>query len=98
MPKAKLIDPCTIAWKKYLLGMNSLESVADFFRPRFPALKWDKMHLSPETWRRALMDNDDESWASLVARCESDVEVLNSVSSCVTADIGMIDYSGSAFR
>ena len=95
MPKTKLVDPCAIAWRKYLVGRNSLEALADFLRPRFPNLAWDKMHVPVDIWRQALMDNDDESWKMLIKRCESDVEVLNSVASCVSGDVGMIDNIGS---
>lgn len=95
MPKTKLIDPAMIAWRKYLIGRNSLEAVADFLRPRFPNLSWDKYHLAPDVWKAALLDDEDEAWGELVKRCESDVEVLNSVASCVTGDVGMIDYNGS---
>ena len=94
MPRIKLVDPCQIAWKRYLLGRNSLEAVSDFL-----GLEDDrgvaKLHISPEVWRRALMDNDDASWVLLRQRCESDVELLNEVASRVTGDVGMVDYSGS---
>jgi uncharacterized protein YprB with RNaseH-like and TPR domain len=93
MPKLKLIDPCQIAWKKYKLGRNSLEAVADFLGLEEKGKS--KLHVSPETWRRALMDNSDADWEILKERCESDVDLLNEVSSRVTGDIGMIDTQGS---
>src|ERR1044071_2378943 len=43
--KIKLVDPCSVAWKKYLVGRNSLDALADFLK-----LKHQKMHLSPDTW------------------------------------------------
>lgn len=90
MPRVKLVDPCAIAWKKYLLGRNSLDALASFL-----GLPQQKMHLPVDTWREALMDDDDEAWRLLVERCESDVDVLNAVAGKVTGDINMIDYSGS---
>jgi len=90
MPKLKLVDPCQIAWKKYRLGRNSLEAIADFLE-----LDQSKMHVSPETWRRALLNDDEESWKILAARCESDVSLLNEVASAVVGDVGMIDFQGS---
>lgn len=93
MPRRKLIDPCAIAWKRYLLGRNSLEAVADFLGLEQKGL--EKMHISPEVWRTALMNDDNQSWNDLVLRCESDVDLLNEVAAKVTGDVGLIDYGGS---
>ena len=93
MPAIKLIDPAAIAWKKYRLGRNSLGAVANFL-----ALGEQKMPVSEEVWRRALLDDSKDDWATLRARCESDVRLLNAIASAVTRDVGMIDYQGSAFR
>jgi uncharacterized protein YprB with RNaseH-like and TPR domain len=93
MPKLRLIDPAQIAWKNYRIGRNSLEAIADFLE-----LPYQKYHLSPEVWRNALLDDDDDAWRELTVRCESDVLLLNSVAGAVTRDAGMIDYSGSARR
>lgn len=91
MPRIKLQDPCKLAWNKYLLGRNSLEAVADFL-----GLEQSKIHVSPDTWRKALMDDDGPSWDTLVTRCESDVSILNEIASRVSGDVGMLDYWGSA--
>lgn len=90
MPRIKLVDPCQIAWKRYRIGRNSLECVADFL-----GLKQSKLHLAPEIWRGALMDDDDECWSKLLERCVSDVDLLNAVASSVTGDVGLVDYQGS---
>jgi DNA polymerase III epsilon subunit-like protein len=90
MPRIKLVDPCQIAWKRYRIGRNSLEAVADFLQ-----LKQSKLHISPEVWRSALMDDADEAWGLLVSRCVSDVDLLNEVASAVTGDVGLVDYQGS---
>lgn len=93
MPRVKLVDPCSIAWRSYRLGRNSLEAVADFLE-----LPQTKLHLSPDIWRAAVLDDDDAAWSKLVERCESDVDLLNAISRRVTADVGMVDYTGSATR
>jgi DNA polymerase III epsilon subunit-like protein len=90
MPRIKLIDPCQIAWKRYRLGRNSLEAVAQFL-----GLEQSKLHISPDIWRGALMDDDAACWDLLVERCISDVDLLNAVANRVTGDVGMIDFSGS---
>lgn len=90
MPRIKLIDPCQIAWKRYRTGRNSLEALAQFL-----GLEQSKLHISPDVWRGALMDDDTACWDLLVERCASDVDLLNAVASKVTGDIGLIDYSGS---
>ncbi len=99
MPKLKLVDPCSLAWKKYILGRNSLEAVADFLglsdKKDANGRPLEKLHISPDVWRHALMDNSDAAWGALVERCESDVELLNAVASRVTGDVGLVDYSGS---
>lgn len=89
----KLIDPVQVARRKYRIGNNSLGAVADFL-----GLPEQKMPVSREVWRSALLDDDKASWAILRERCESDVRVLNEVASRVTRDVGMIDFQGSAFR
>jgi hypothetical protein len=94
MPRIKLIDPCAIAWKRYRLGRNSLEALADFLKISDEE-EGQKVHLSPDVWREALMDDDDTAWADLVKRCESDVLILNKIASKVTGDVGLIDYQGS---
>lgn len=90
MPRIKLIDPCQIAWKKYRLGRNSLEVVAQFL-----GLEQSKLHLGADVWRGALMDDDEGCWDLLVKRCASDVDLLNAVAGRVTGDVGMIDFQGS---
>ena len=93
MPRLKLIDPCQIAWKRYLLGRNSLAAVADYLGLSDKGK--EKMHLSPDVWRAALMDDDKEAWELLKARCASDVDILNEIAARVTGDVQMIDYQGS---
>jgi len=93
MPRLKLIDPAAIARKKYLLGRNSLEALGDFLE-----IPHQKIHLSPDVWRGALLDDSEEAWGRLVERCESDVQMLNAIAGRVVGDVGMIDYAGSAFR
>lgn len=90
MPRLKLVDPCQIAWKRYRLGSNSLEALADFL-----GVKEGKMHVSPDVWRGALMDDDSECWETLVSRCISDVDLLNTVASHVSGDVGLVDFQGS---
>lgn len=94
MPRlnARLVDPCKIAFTHYRIGSNSLSSLAQFMN-----LEEQKMPVQVETWRRAMLDSDDDSWAILRERCESDVRVLNGVASRVIKDVGRIDNRGSAF-
>lgn len=95
MPRlnTKLVDPVQIARQKYRLGSNALSSLASFLE-----LPESKMPVSADTWRRALLDANEESWDTLRARCESDVRLLAMVAGRVMGDVGMIDNKGSAFR
>jgi hypothetical protein len=92
-PSVKLVDPAAIAWKKYRLGRNSLDALAQFL-----GLEEQKMHVGPEVWKRAVFDNSAADWQILRERCESDVRVLNAIAAKVTNDVGLVDYSGSAYR
>lgn len=92
MPKIRLVDPAQVARQKYRLGRNSLEAIADFLE-----LPYQKYHLSPEVWRKALLDANQEAWTELKVRCESDVLLLNAVAGAVTGDVGMIDFKGSGW-
>lgn len=94
MPRVapKLVDPVQIARRKYRLGRNSLSSLANFL-----GLEESKMPVSEDTWRHALLDADEASWATLRARCESDVRLLNEVAKRVVRDVGVIDSRGSAW-
>lgn len=89
----KLIDPVQVARKKYRIGSNSLGSLANFLE-----LDEEKMPVPPDTWRFALFNNDKKAWAILRERCQSDVRLLSKVAAKVTRDVGMVDYSGSAWR
>lgn len=86
----KLVDPCQVAFRKYALGSNSLENLAQFL-----GLSEQKMPVGKDVWRAVVMDNDPEAWATLKERCQSDVRVLNAVAARVTRDVGMIDKQGS---
>jgi DNA polymerase III epsilon subunit-like protein len=89
----KLIDPVQILRRRYRLGKNSLEALADFLQ-----LPQQKLHISPDVWRAALLDNSDEAWGLLKARCRSDVELLNAAAGRMTNDVGMVDSQGSMRR
>lgn len=89
----KLIDPVLIARRKYRIGNNSLSAMSSFLE-----LPEDKMHISPDVWRHALMDNDKQCWDTLRERCKSDVRLLAMLAARVTRDVGLVDYQGSAFR
>jgi DNA polymerase III epsilon subunit-like protein len=86
----KLIDPCAVAWRKYRIGRNSLSALADFLE-----VGEEKVHVPTDIWRKCLMDDDEEAWAFLQERCESDVRILNAVSGKITRDVGMINTWGS---
>lgn len=88
----KLVDPCAVAWKRYQLSNNSLQTVANFLG------LGQKMPLAESVWRDAILNDDDVAWELLKERCQSDVEILNRVAAKVIGDVGMIDHSGSAWR
>lgn len=91
-PPLKLVDPAKVAWAKYGLGRNSLSALANYLE-----LDEEKMPVSQEVWRRALMDDSRPDFNILVERCKSDVRLLNEIASRVTGDVGLIDQRGSAW-
>lgn len=88
----KLVDPCALAWKRYKLSNNSLQTVANFLG------LGQKMPLAESVWRDAILNNDDEAWQLLKTRCESDVTILNAIAAKVVGSVGTLDYSGSFYR
>lgn len=89
----KLTDPVLIARRKLRVGANSLDALADYFK-----LDEQKMHLSPDVWKAALLDNDQEAWSTLRERCRSDVSILNKLAARLSPFVGVIDYAGSFRR
>jgi DNA polymerase elongation subunit (family B) len=86
----KLVDPVQIARNKLRLGSNSLAAIGKFLD-----IHEDKLNISFEVWKRALLDNDPESWSMLRKRNHSDVVLLNEISRRIAPFVGMIDFRGS---
>lgn len=89
----KLVDPVQKARNMYRIGANSLSAIADYL-----GLPESKMHVPMETWRVAVLDNDENAWNTLRERCQSDVRILNAVCRRMRGDFGIIDTQGSAWR
>lgn len=89
----KLVDPVQLAKNKFALGNNSLASQLDFIDAQE-----QKMPLGESVWRDALMNDDDSAWEKLRARNRSDVIALNELAIRVAPFVGLIDFSGSAWR
>ena len=90
-PNHKLIDPCQIARKHLNLRRNSLDAIAMHLK-----LNEQKMHLEPEVWVRAGLDNDEEAMETLVERCHSDVRVLEEIAARIFPLTRNINPWGSA--
>ena len=70
-PFQKVMDPVWIARKHLNLERNSLDAIAQHLK-----LDEGKMHLAPEVWVRAALDDDEEAKELLYERCRSDVRIL----------------------
>lgn len=88
----KLVDPCAVAWKRYKLSNNSLQTVANFLG------LGQKMPLAESVWRDAILNDDSTAWELLKTRCESDVTILNAIAAKVIGSVNTIDFAGSAWR
>lgn len=86
----KLVDPVQIARNKLRIGNNSLAAIGKFLN-----IDEEKFNISFEVWKKALLDNDTDSWSLLRTRCRSDVVILNEVSRRIAPFVGMIDFRGS---
>jgi uncharacterized protein YprB with RNaseH-like and TPR domain len=87
----KIVDPCSIAWRKFRLRTNRLGAVADFL-----GIKDKKTPLDMSVWAAATLRGDKRSMNLIVKHCEADIRVLSAVLKFVKPFIKVLDEKGSA--
>ena len=87
----KLVDPCTIAWRKFRLRSNRLGAIADFV-----GIKDKKTPLDMSTWAAATLRGDKRAMNAIVTHCIADIKVLRGVLDFVKPFIRVLDDRGSA--
>ena len=87
----KLIDPCTIAYRKFKLKSNSLGRIADYV-----GVKDRKTPLDMSVWMDAALNGSTRSMDLIVEHCEADIRVLSAVLTVVKPFVKVLDDRGSA--
>lgn len=91
LPDMKLVDPCSIAWRKFRLRSNSLGAIADHI-----GLKDRKTPLDMSTWADAILNGSRAAMDLIVKHCIADVRVLEGVLELVKPFVRVLDDRGSA--
>lgn len=87
----KLVDPCTIAFRKFKLASNRLDRIADY-----AGIKAEKTPVRMSVWADAMLNGDKRAMNYIVKHCERDIEVLSAVLEVVKPFIKVFDDRGSA--
>lgn len=90
-PEVKLIDPLSIAWRKFRLKSNRLGNIADHV-----GIKDKKTPLDMSTWSDAVLNGNRKSMDLIVEHCLADVKVLEGVLNLVKPYVRILDERGSA--
>lgn len=91
LKEVKLVDPCSISWRKFRLRSNSLGSLADHL-----GIKAQKTPLHMSVWMDATLRGDKKAMNYIVEHCVADIKVLSAVLSFVKPFIKVLDEKGSA--
>lgn len=87
----KLVDPCTIAWRKFRLRSNRLGAIADYV-----GIKDKKTPLDMSVWAAATLRGSKKAMDLIVTHCIADIKVLRGVLDFVKPFIKVLDDRGSA--
>jgi uncharacterized protein YprB with RNaseH-like and TPR domain len=90
-PDVKIIDPLSIAFRKFRLNRNSLGSISDFIgsADRKHALDWS-------IWMDCILNGSTAAMDEIVTHCVADVRELNDVLALVKPYVKVLDDRGSA--
>ena len=91
LPDMKLVDPCSIAWRKLRLRSNSLGAIADHI-----GLRDKKTPLDMSTWADAMLNGSRPAMDLIVKHCVADVKVLAGVLKLVKPYVKLLDDRGSS--
>src|SRR5262249_39079286 len=87
----KLVDPCSIAFRKFKLRSNSLDRIADYAR-----ILERKTPVLMSTWMDAMLNGNKRAMDYIVKHCEADIKVLGAVLDVVKPFVKAFDDRGSA--
>jgi uncharacterized protein YprB with RNaseH-like and TPR domain len=89
--EVKLVDPCSIAFRKFKLKSNSLGRLADYV-----GIRDRKTPLDMSVWADAYLNGNPKAMNLIVKHCEADIRVLSAVLDVVKPYIKVLDDRGSA--
>jgi uncharacterized protein YprB with RNaseH-like and TPR domain len=89
--EVKLVDPCTIAFRKFKLASNRLDRIADY-----AGVEAQKTPVSMSVWADAMLNGSKRAMNYIVEHCEADIKVLEGVLDVVKPFIKVLDDRGSA--
>lgn len=91
MPDLKIVDPCSIAWRKFKLTRNSLGNIGDYL-----GVKEKKTPLDMSLWMDAILNGSKSAMDMIVKHCVADIEVLAGILDLVKPYVKVLDDRGSA--
>jgi uncharacterized protein YprB with RNaseH-like and TPR domain len=91
LPDIKVVDPLSIAWRKFRLKSNRLGNLSDYV-----GVKDKKTPLDMSLWMEAVLNGSREAMDAIVEHCVADVKVLAGVLKFVKPFIRVLDERGSA--
>jgi uncharacterized protein YprB with RNaseH-like and TPR domain len=91
LPDIKLIDPCSILFRKFRMKSNSLNALLDHL-----GLKERKTPLDMSVWADAVHNGTRSSMDKIVKHCVADVKALDAAFNVVKPYVNLIDSRGSS--
>jgi uncharacterized protein YprB with RNaseH-like and TPR domain len=89
--EVKLVDPCSIAYRKFKLRSNSLGRIADYV-----GIADRKTPLDMSVWADVMLNGSKSGMNKIVEHCEADIRVLRGILDFVKPFVKVFDDRGSA--
>jgi uncharacterized protein YprB with RNaseH-like and TPR domain len=91
LPDLKLVDPCSVLFRKFRMRSNSLNALLDFLE-----LKDRKTPLDMAVWAEAMNNGTRSAMDKIVKHCVKDVRALSAAFDIVKPYVKLIDDRGSS--
>lgn len=91
LPDLKVVDPCSILFRKFKMQSNSLAAAIDFLE-----LREKKTPLSVSVWMDAILNGSKVALDKIEKHCIQDVKALEGVFNAVKPYIKLLDDRGSS--
>lgn len=91
LPDIKLIDPCSILFRKFRMQSNSLAALLNHLEVRER-----KTPLDMSVWMDAILNGTRKSMDKIVKHCVRDVQALDAAFNVVKPYVNLIDSRGSS--